>query len=78
MSGGSKCGVCKITCLLTVIGALNWGLVGIFQLDIVERLLGIMTGPARIVYTIIGIAGLVTLLSAFGCCPCTKKSCETK
>ena len=76
MTGGKGCGVCKLVGLLVGIGALNWGLVGIFQVDLVARLLGDMTTPARVVYGLIGVAGLLKLLSLVKCCPCGKGSCE--
>ena len=79
MSGGKCCTVCKIVGLLVGIGALNWGLVGIFQVDLVARLLGDMTGPARVVYGALGVAGLLKLVSLVKACPCCKPgSCETK
>jgi uncharacterized membrane protein YuzA (DUF378 family) len=78
MTGKKDCGICKIVGALVGIGALNWGLVGIFQVDLVERLLGTMTTPARVVYGIIGVAGLLKLVSLVKCCPCQKGSCETK
>ena len=78
MTGGKSCGVCKIVGLLVAIGAINWGLVGIFQVDLVARLLGDMTGPARVVYGLIGVAGLLKLLSLVKCCPCQREGCETK
>ena len=80
MTGGkSSCAVCKVVGLLVAIGAINWGLVGIFQVDLVANLLGVMSGPARIVYGIIGVAGVLKVLSIFKCCPCQKDgSCETK
>lgn len=78
MTGGKCCGVCKVVGLLVGIGALNWGLVGLFQVDLVAKVLGDMTGAARAVYTIIGIAGLLKLVSLVKCCPCQKGSCESK
>lgn len=79
MTGGKCCGVCKVVGLLVGIGALNWGLVGIFQVDLVAKLLGDMTTSARVVYGIIGVAGLLKLISLVKCCPCQQKgSCETK
>lgn len=45
--------------ILIVIGALNWGLVGIFQLDVVAAIFGGMSGiVSRIIYTIVGLAGI--------------------
>ncbi len=45
--------------ILSIIGCLNWGLVGIFQFDLVAWLFG-GSGAliSRIVYTIVGLAGL--------------------
>ena len=79
MSGGGKdCTICKIVGLLVGIGALNWGLVGLFQVDLVGKVLGSMTTGARVVYAVIGVAGLLKLISLVKCCPCQKGSCESK
>ena len=79
MTGGKSCClVCKIVGLLVGIGALNWGLVGIFQVDLVAKLLGPMSGPARVVYGLIGVVGLLKLISLVKCCPCQGGTCETK
>ena len=49
----------KIALTFTIVGALNWGLVGIFQFDLVAWLFGGQGSLfSRIVYTIIGLAGL--------------------
>ena len=73
MTGGKDCTVCKVVGLLVGLGALNWGLVGIFQVDLVEKLLGAMTGPAKLVYALIGVAGVLKLASLAKACPCQKK-----
>lgn len=68
---GCKC-VGWIALALTVVGALNWGLWGFFQFDLVAWLLkGNTTVASRIVYAIIGLAGLYSLKKL--CC-CKKKS----
>ena len=46
---------------LSLIGALNWGLVGFFQFDLVAWLFGPMTMLSRFVYAVIGVAGLIWL-----------------
>ena len=54
-----------IALILSIVGSLNWGLVGIFQFDLVAWLLGGTDSViSRILYTVIGLAGLwcVTLL----------------
>ena len=49
----------KIALIITIIGALNWGLVGIFDFDLVAFISG---GPAtilaRIIYIVVAIAGI--------------------
>lgn len=50
---------------LVIIGAVNWGLIGIFKLDLVSLIFGNMTWLSRIVYTLVGLSGLY-LLSLYG------------
>ena len=45
-----------IATTLLVIGGLNWGLVGLAQLDLVATLLGEMTLASRVVYTLVGLS----------------------
>jgi len=48
--------------ILMIIGALNWGLWGFFQFDIVAWLFhGNTAGPSRLIYSIIGLAGVWSL-----------------
>lgn len=52
----------KLCLGLTIIGALNWGLVGLFQFDLVASIFGgteeILT---RVIYTLVGIAGIINI-----------------
>ena len=50
---------------LVIIGAINWGLIGLFRFDLVSFLFGDMSWLSRIVYGIVGIGGLY-LCSVFG------------
>ena len=50
---------------LVIIGAVNWGLIGLFRFDLVSFLFGDMSWITRIVYGIVGIGGLY-LCSVFG------------
>lgn len=50
---------------LVIIGAVNWGLIGFFKLDLVNLLFGNMTWISRIIYILVGLAGLY-LLSLYG------------
>lgn len=47
-----------IAWVLVVVGAINWGLVGAFDFDLVAALLGDRTAASRIVYGLVGLAGL--------------------
>ena len=49
----------KISLVLVIIGAINWALIGIFQFDLVAYLFGGQAAVvSRIVYTLVGAAGL--------------------
>lgn len=66
--------------LLIIIGALNWGLWGFFQFDFVAWLFkGNTTGLSRVIYSIIGLAG-VWSLGFLGKCRalCCDSSCCSK
>lgn len=51
--------------VISVIGAVNWGLIGFFRFDLVAFLFGDMTLISRIIYAVVGLCGLY-LLSMFG------------
>lgn len=51
----------KICLFLTIIGAINWGLIGLFDFNLVTFIFGDATVLTRIVYTIIGIAGIINI-----------------
>lgn len=68
-----SCAVCKIVGIVAIIGCLNWGLVGVLNLNLVERILGSGTPVTRAVYAVVGLAGLMLLLSLFKVCPACKK-----
>lgn len=48
----------KISLVLVIIGAINWGLIGIFNFNLVEMIFGSMTVITRIIYALVGISGL--------------------
>ena len=72
MMGGKGCVVCKLATLLAGLGALNWGLLALFQLDLVTKVFGGMTTASKVVYIVIGVAGLMKLISLVVTCPCCK------
>ncbi len=52
----------NLALILTVIGGVNWGLVGAFDFDLVAFLFGPMSILSRIVYILVGLSALATLL----------------
>ena len=56
-----------ISYILVLIGALNWGLVGFFNFDLVAFLFGGMTLLTRIVYGLVGISAIVSAITAYMC-----------
>jgi hypothetical protein len=47
-----------IALILVIVGALNWGLVGLLNLDLVATILGAMTVLSRLVYILVGISAV--------------------
>ncbi len=48
----------KIAYVLLVIGGLNWGLVGLFKYNLVDKIFGVESAISRIIYVLVGIAAL--------------------
>lgn len=53
-----------IALILLVVGGLNWGLVGLFNFDLVATLLGAMSVLARVAYTLVGLSAIVVAINA--------------
>ncbi len=51
----------KVCLILTIIGAINWGLIGLLDFNLVSFLFGEMSMLSRIVYSLVGIAGLINI-----------------
>lgn len=50
-----------IAMVLLIVGGLNWGLVGLFDIDVVARILGVMSTASRSVYILVGLAALYSI-----------------
>jgi Uncharacterized conserved protein len=56
----------RFALVLVIIGALNWLLVGLFKYDLVAHLFGGATAPfSRVIYSLVGIAGLYCISLLF-------------
>jgi len=51
-----------ITLILVIVGGLNWGLVGLFNFDLVGFLFGAMSAISKIVYVLVGISAIYILV----------------
>lgn len=54
-----------ITLLLVIIGAINWGLIGLLDFDLVAALFGAGSALARLVYIVVGVSGVYQLVPFF-------------
>lgn len=55
----------KVCLVLTIIGAINWGLVGLFDFNLVSTLFGVENVITRIIYVLVGIAGIINIALLF-------------
>lgn len=54
-----------IALILVIIGAINWGLIGLFNFNLVDTIFGATSIVSRIIYTLVGIAGLYSIKFLF-------------
>ena len=53
--------------ILVIIGAINWGLIGFFNFDLVAYLFGEMTMTTKIIYGLVGISAIISLITSYIC-----------
>lgn len=51
----------KTALIFTIIGALNWGFIGIFDFNLVEAIFGEASVLSRVIYSLVGITGLINI-----------------
>ena len=51
----------NIVLTLVIVGALNWLLIGLFKFDLVATLFGQISVLSRIIYTLVGISGIISI-----------------
>lgn len=54
-----------IALILVIIGAINWGLIGFFNFNLVDTLFGTMSVISKIVYILVGLSGLWSIKLLF-------------
>ena len=65
------CGVHMVGWVLLIIGGLNWGLVGAFNFNLVDAILGSVPTVERIVYVLVGLSALA-MLACRSCKACNR------
>ena len=61
---------------VTLIGALNWGLVGLFGFNLVAQIFGNMTIMSRIIYSLVGLSAIASGYFMYNCDKHRIESCE--
>ena len=51
----------KIALIFTIIGAINWGLIGLFDFNLVNAIFGTMEVIEKAIYVIVGICGIINI-----------------
>ena len=51
----------KALLVVTIIGAVNWGLIGILDFDLVAMIFGTATFFTKVIYTLVGICGIINI-----------------
>jgi hypothetical protein len=64
MNRSALSGATWVSIVLAVIGAVNWGLVGLFDFNLVSTLFGPMSTLSRIIYVLVGLSGLYLVFAA--------------
>ena len=57
-------GITWVAIALVVIGAINWGLVGLFAFDLVAALFGTLSAISRVIYVAVALAGIYLIVDA--------------
>ena len=72
-------GMHRVSFLLVVICAINWGLIGLFEFNLVGLILSAVPAIERIVYVLIGLAGVYLLMThKHDCRTCTEEASVPK
>lgn len=68
-----SCALCKVVGAIAILGALNLGL-SVFGLNPLEQVLGVDSAATRVAYGLVGVSGLLLLVSYFYICPACRKT----
>lgn len=51
----------KVCLVITIIGAINWGFIGLLEINLVEAIFGVESMISRIIYSLVGLTGLINV-----------------
>ena len=51
----------KIALTISIIGCINWGLVGLFNFNLVEAIFGVDALLTKVIYSFVGLAGIINI-----------------
>lgn len=51
----------KICLVVTIIGAINWGFIGLLDINLVQAIFGTESMISRIIYSLVGLTGLINI-----------------
>lgn len=63
-----------IALILVIIGAINWGLIGFFNFNLVSAIFGDRSAVSKVLYALVGIAGLYSIFLLTRVIPCAAAS----
>lgn len=61
-----SCLLCKVVGAIAIIGALNWGILALTEVNVLQEIFG---GATRWVYVLVGLSGIALVVSYFYVCP---------
>lgn len=67
--------LCWLAKILIIVGALNWGLIGFFDFDLVSMIFG---SVSRFVFCLVGLAGVLAVIGLFRGCGCGCGCCSMR
>lgn len=65
-----------ITSILLIIGGLNWGLIGLFEFNLVDTIFGHATAIDRIIYILVGLSAVYRIFLCTSCCKSEDSCCK--
>ena len=66
MNSGKMSWLDWLACVLVIVGAINWGLVGAFDFDLVDWIFGLTSALARLIYILVGLSGIYMIFKCNG------------